>query len=173
MEVNEPSWHAVDDGYFNRKKDHSQQPQFPSETQRCSGWLWPISCNFVPCDREFHASGSPGNGSHCISTSFSLHLECCDVYVSSEQYVWYTLRRGFCYPAAECHILFNCYCNILDAAFSPYMFSFEMLLLRGYLIPIINRTLYWIKYDRLSKNLFSLLILSQDSTSCILRTRAS
>jgi len=35
-----------------------------------------------------------------------------------------------------------------------WIFHYAMPMLRGFLVPIINTTLYWTKYSRLSKYLF-------------------
>ena len=79
---------------------HQQQPQFPSETPGCSGWLWQLRWHLVPSGGALHSSCCPGNGSRCIHTSFTLHAECGDVYVPSESHVCYTLRRGCSYAVA-------------------------------------------------------------------------
>jgi hypothetical protein len=70
-----------------------QQLKFLSETPKCSGglrWHWR---NIVPSDREFHASS-------CIHTSFTLRLECGDVYAPFERHVWYNLCRRCSYVVA-------------------------------------------------------------------------
>jgi len=100
---------------------HQQQLQLPSETPRCSGWLWRLWRNLVPSDGESKGTRHPSDGSccipplrrllyhasyscdasHCIllsllwrQASFTLHPECGDTYAPSERHVCYTLRRG-------------------------------------------------------------------------------
>jgi hypothetical protein len=79
-----------------RHQYHQQQPYFPSETHGCSGQLWQLWRNLVALDRELHAFRRPGDGSHCILTSITLHL----VYAPSERHMCYTLRRGCSYAVA-------------------------------------------------------------------------
>jgi len=85
----EPSWLCA-------PLEHQQQTLFPSETPRCSRWLWRLWQNLVPSDGELYTSRCPGDGSHCIHTSITLPL----VYVSLEWHRWYTFRRGCSYSVA-------------------------------------------------------------------------
>jgi len=51
---------------------HQQQLWFPSETPGSSRRLWRLWRNLLPFDRELNATRRPGDGSHCIRTSFTL-----------------------------------------------------------------------------------------------------
>ena len=106
---------------------HQQQLQFPSETPGCSGRFWRLWRNLVLSDGESNATRCPSDGSRCMpplrwllchafyscdalrcilllslrgQASFTLRLDCGDIYAPSERHVCYTLRRGCSYAVA-------------------------------------------------------------------------
>ena len=79
---------------------HQQQPWYPSETPGCSGLLWWLWLNLLPCDGELYATNCPGDESCCILSSLTLRPECGDISATTEWHMYYTLRRGCSYAVA-------------------------------------------------------------------------
>jgi len=164
----------------------------PTETPGCSGRLWRLWQKLVPSDRKLHPICPPGDGSHCIRTSFTVWwhiriIRMTRVLHSSQglQLSWSSFDntwQSLCLSPAECHIIPLCsllytgcstlprYVLFWDVVTDYHtVFASDTLLAVAFASPL----LYFpgLKYTVQSSH--SLVLCPQSSTFCVDPSSAS
>ena len=87
-------YHRICHGYISVIRE---QLVFPSETPSCCGWLWWLPQINIHYNTKLQSSQHRGDVLHSLLTSYTLHVQCANVYARSEWHMCYTLCRGCSY----------------------------------------------------------------------------